>query len=128
ADGGVLRALVRVSSPTGSGEVAVTDGVAKLLGLEIGDTLALDGHRRTVVGVVENPRKLSDEFALVLPSSTFTADYVAVLVDATDDACDSFFGPGPEPPPALAGASNLGNDHPEAKPLAMVSVTTVFLL
>ena len=37
--------------------------------LEIGSTLALDGRRRTVVGIVENPRKLSDEFALVSPSS-----------------------------------------------------------
>ena len=50
-------------------EVAVTDGVADLLQLELGSTLALDGRRRTVVGVVENPRKLSDEFALVSPSS-----------------------------------------------------------
>jgi putative ABC transport system permease protein len=129
AYGGVLLALREGSYPTGSGEVAVTDGVAKLLGLEIGDPLALDGHRRTVVGIVENPRKLSDEFALVAPSSAFTPDSVTVLVDAREDAVEAFFGPEDEPrAPALAGAGNLGNDHPEAKPLAMVSVTTVFLL
>jgi putative ABC transport system permease protein len=129
AYGGVLLALREGSYPTGSREVAVTDGVAKLLGLEIGDPLALDGHRRTVVGIVENPRKLSDEFALVAPSRALTTDYVSVLVDGSDEEVESFFGPGREPrAPALAGAGNLGNDHPEAKPLAMVSVTTVFLL
>ena len=136
--GGVLLALREGSYPTGSGEVAVTDGVAKLLGLEIGDPLALDGHRRTVVGIVENPRKLSDEFALVAPSPEFTPDFATVLVDARsgdldgnglDDVVDSFFGPGREPrAPAFAGAGHLGNDNPEAKPLAMVSVATVFLL
>jgi putative ABC transport system permease protein len=129
AYGSVLLALREGSYPTGSGEVAVTDGVAKLLGLEIGDPLALDGHRRTVVGIVENPRKLSDEFALVEPSSAFAPDSVSVLVDAREETVESFFGSGREPrAPALAGAGHLGNDHPEAKPLAMVSVTTVFLL
>ena len=136
--GGVLLALREGSYPAGSGEVAVTDGVAKLLGLEIGDPLALDGHRRTVVGIVENPRKLSDEFALVAPSPEFTPDYATVLVDARAgdldgnglaDVVDSFFGPGREPrAPAFAGAGHLGNDNPEAKPLAMVSVATVFIL
>ena len=67
--GGELLALRRGSYPVGPGQVAVTDGVAKSLRLEIGSSLALDGRRRTVVGIVENPRKLSDEFALVSPSS-----------------------------------------------------------
>ena len=51
-------ALRRGSHPAGPGQVAVTDGVATLLGLEIGDSLALDGRRRTVVGIVENPGDL----------------------------------------------------------------------
>jgi putative ABC transport system permease protein len=51
-----------------------------------------------------------------------------VLVDASDESVESFFGPGRNPPPALASAENRGNDHPEAEPLAMFSVTTVFLL
>ncbi len=128
AYGGVLLALRVGSYPTGSSDVAVTDGVAKLLGLEIGDSLALDGRRRTVVGIVENPRQLSDEFALVSPSSAFTTEYVIVMANVSDEAFEFFFGPGDESPPAFAGASITRNDHPEARPLAMVSVTTVFLL
>jgi len=53
---------------------------------------------------------------------------VTVLVDASDESVESFFGPGRNPPPALVSAENRGNDHPEAEPLAMFSVTTVFLL
>src|SRR5262249_21284409 len=57
--GSELLALRRGRYPNGLHDVAVTDGVAKLLGLQLGSTLALDGDRRTVVGIVENPRKLS---------------------------------------------------------------------
>src|SRR4029450_13053642 len=78
-----LLAVRQGRYPNGQREVAVTDGVAKLLRLKLGSTLALDGHGRTVVGIVENPRKLSDEFALVSPSSAGTFDAVTVLVDAS---------------------------------------------
>src|SRR5262245_49926313 len=81
--GSELLAIRQGRYPTGPHEVAVTDGVAKLLGLHLGSTLGLDGHRRTVVGFVENPRKLSDEFALVAPSSAGTSDSVTVLVDTS---------------------------------------------
>src|SRR5512133_11713 len=124
--GGVLVALRRGRYPTEADEVAVTDGVAESLRLELGSTLALDGRRRTVVGIVENPRKLSDEFALVAPSA-LDPTHVTVMVDASNDAVESFFGPGTGPP-ALVGAQESGNDHPEAPTLAMFSVTTVFLL
>ena len=53
--GGARLALRRGGYPEGPGQVAVTDGVATMLGLELGKTLALDGRRRTVVGIVENP-------------------------------------------------------------------------
>src|SRR4029453_18089919 len=51
-----LLAVRRGRYPKGKHEVAVTDGVAKLLRLDLGSTLALDGRRRTVVGIVEDPR------------------------------------------------------------------------
>ena len=108
AYGGELLALRRGSYPTGPGEVAVTDGVAALLRLELGSTLALDGHRRTVVGIVENPRKLSDEFALVSPSSA-SADRVDALVDANDASVRSFFESLGERS-ALRGSMSKGSD------------------
>jgi putative ABC transport system permease protein len=122
-------ALRQGSYPRTLREVAVTDGVAESLRLHLGSTLALDGRSRTVVGIVENPRKLSDEFALVTPSSAGAADYVTVLVDADAASRESFFGrSNSDAPPAFASAESWGVDHPETESLLLVSVTTVFLL
>jgi len=127
AYGGELLALRRGSYPTGPGQVAVTGGVAELLRLEIGKTLGLDGLRRTVVGIVENPRKLSDEFALVSPSSAGAPDYVSVLVDAGAELSDSFQESLAEGS-AFAGGEDSGRSDEAADTLAMFSVATVFLL
>ena len=51
--------------PAADGEVAVTEGIAETLDLTIGDTLSADRVERTVVGVVENPSDLDDDFALL---------------------------------------------------------------
>jgi putative ABC transport system permease protein len=120
---GVLLALRRGTYPTRSNEVAVTDGVAERMRLHIGSNLALDGRRRTVVGIVENPRKLSDEFALVTPASIGTPDYVAVLVDGSDQSVRAF-----AETESVTSMQRSGNDHPEVPTLATFSVTTVFLL
>jgi putative ABC transport system permease protein len=122
----VPLALRRGSYPEGPGQIAVTDGVATLLGLEIGKALALDGHRRTVVGIVENPRELSDEFALVSPSSAGAQDYVSVLVDADSRETDAFIDSQGERS-AMVGARRRGSYQP-APELAMFSVATVFML
>ncbi len=130
AFGSALLALRRGSYPVGPRQVAVTDGVAELLALEIGDTLALDGHRRTIVGIVENPRDLSDEFALVSPASAGAPDSVTVLVDAGDGSIDAFtqsLGRGADGPSAFAG-SEARPKNQSASALAMFSVATVFLL
>src|SRR5215207_1122462 len=126
--GDARLALLRGSYPQGPGQVAVTDGVATLLGLEIGDPLALDGHRRTVAGIVENPGDLSDEFALVSPSSTGAPDQVTILVDADAHSVERLMdGPADSARFGFAGSeareSNRGADA-----LAMFSVATVFLL
>jgi putative ABC transport system permease protein len=126
AYGGARLALRRGTYPNGADEVAVTDGVATLLGLEIGQTLSLDGSPRTVVGILENPRDLSDEFALVSPSSAGRPDLVTGLVDADDGAVDAFIDERGNRS-ALVGAGSSGG-NPGADALAMFSVATVFLL
>ena len=117
--GGPRLALRRGSYPEGRGQVAVTDGVAQVLGLELGGTLALDGHRRTIVGIVENPADLGDEFTLVSPSSAVAPDHVTVLTG------DAALGQGDLP--AVMSMRIRGNDLP-ADELLMFSVATVFLL
>ena len=119
-------ALSQGGYPEGPGQVAVTDGVATLLGLEIGETLAIDGRRRTVVGIVENPRELSDEFALVSPSSAGAPDSVTVLANAESGETDAFLD-AQEDRFALVGVRRRGSYQP-APELAMFSVATVFML
>jgi putative ABC transport system permease protein len=126
--GSAILALLRGSYPIGPRQVAVTDGVAELLRLEIGSTLALDGHRRTVVGIVENPRDLGDEFALVSPASAGAPDLVTVLIDANAASIDSFRqSVGERGRSSFVGSEQRPNRQ-GADALAMFSVATVFLL
>jgi putative ABC transport system permease protein len=76
--------------PRGRSEVAVTDDVARSFQVGVGDPLALEGAARTVVGVVENPHDLDDEFALLSPSSREEPVSLVVLVNANDERIREF--------------------------------------
>jgi len=65
--------------PTGPGDVAVTSGVAKQFGLRIGSTWTANGTSRRVVGIVENPLNLLDEFALVAPGQAVPPTTVSIF-------------------------------------------------
>jgi putative ABC transport system permease protein len=122
-----LVSLRRGSYPRGAGQVAVTDGVAKLMRLHVGSTLRLDGRARRVVGIVENTRKLSDEFALVTPSSISTPHFVTVLIKASNRSVSSFFASQHRGSSALLQSDSRPHQQ-AANALAMFSVATVFLL
>jgi putative ABC transport system permease protein len=77
-----LLALVSGHYPTASDQVAVTAGVASDFNLRVGSTWKVGGETRRVVGIVENPQSLLDEFALVLPGQVKSPDAVTVLFDA----------------------------------------------
>ena len=126
--GGDLLALRRGSYPAGPGQVALTEGVAELLNVELGATLDLDGRRRTVVGIVENPLDLSDEFALVSPSSAGAPQNVTVLVDASEQELRAFADSLPRNGRSgLTGTGSRGEIE-AADSFALFSVATVFLL
>ena len=77
-----MLTLVSGHYPAGPGEVAVTDGVASAFKLKIGDVWHQDGTARRVVGIVQNPQSLLDEFALVSPGQVRAPTQVTVLFDA----------------------------------------------
>jgi putative ABC transport system permease protein len=77
-----LLALVSGHYPVSAGEVAVTSGVATSLNLKVGSTWREGGVARRVVGVVENPQDLLDQFALVVPGQVAKPTQVTVLFDA----------------------------------------------
>jgi putative ABC transport system permease protein len=119
-----LLSLRHGSYPTRASHVAVTDGVAELLRVHVGSTLTLDGTHRKVVGIVENPRKLSDEFALVSPSSLAAPHYVTVLVKTSGDPIDSLRLS--ESNHSLREVTRPPSNQANST-LAMFSIATVFL-
>jgi putative ABC transport system permease protein len=83
--GAPLLALRDGRFPEARAEVALTDDVAETFGVDVGSTVEIGGREWSVVGAVENPEDLADEFALVSPTATLRPDMVELLVDTTDE-------------------------------------------
>ena len=79
--GGTMLQLLSGHYPTGPNQIALTPGLASELGLGVGDTWSQGG--KTVVGIVQNPQSLLDEFALVPPGQVTHPTQVSVLFDAS---------------------------------------------
>src|ERR1019366_2207510 len=82
AFGQPMLSLVSGRYPAGPGRVAVTGGVAATFNLKVGDVWHQGGKTRQVVGIVQNPQSLLDEFALVAPGQVSTPSQVTVLFTA----------------------------------------------
>jgi putative ABC transport system permease protein len=80
--GGPLLSLISGAYPATASQIAVTSGVASSFNLRIGSSWTVDGVKRTVSGIVQNPESLLDEFALVIPGQVKNPDSVTVLFDA----------------------------------------------
>jgi len=78
--GGPMLQLLSGHYPTGPDQIALTPGLASELNLSVGDTWPQGG--KTVVGIVQNPQSLLDEFALVPPGQVANPTAVDVLFDA----------------------------------------------
>jgi putative ABC transport system permease protein len=82
AFGQPMLSLASGHYPSGTGQVALTSGVATELHLRLGDTWRGAGAARRVVGIVANPQNLLDEFALVAPGQVSAPTLVTVLFDS----------------------------------------------
>ncbi|BCB74962.1 hypothetical protein GCM10022251_75310 [Phytohabitans flavus] len=85
-----MLALQRGRYPTASGEVALTDEVARTLHAAVGGRVVLDGRDREVVGLVENPADLDDEFALVDAPTADPPQSVTVFVPGSRADLEAF--------------------------------------
>ena len=85
--GGPMLQLVSGRYPTAPNEIALTQGLASELNLHVGDTWPQGG--KTVVGIVQNPQSLLDEFALVPPGQVTHPTQVNVLFDASPSTMKS---------------------------------------
>ncbi len=75
--------LVAGRFPTGPNDIAMTSDAAATFNVQIGNPFVANGVTRHVVGLVENPLDLNDEFALVAPGQATPPDHVTILFDAS---------------------------------------------
>jgi putative ABC transport system permease protein len=119
------RVMLRLDSgrfPTGAGEVAITSGVERTFDLRVGSVWSEGGRRLRVVGVVENPLDLLDQFALVAPGQASPPTSVAILADASQSTLQSFrLGIG-------LGIAGRGGDNKTAGEVIVLVLGTVGLL
>jgi putative ABC transport system permease protein len=118
AFGQPMLSLLSGHYPTGAGQVAVTQGVASAFGLKVGGEWHQGGKARRVVGIVQNPQSLLDEFALVVPGQVTAPTQVTVLFDAPGVNPDSI-GPNVQTP-AMVSQQNVIN--PETIAIAAITV------
>jgi len=78
-----MLGLVSGRYPHGPGEVAMTRQLASSFNVRIGGIWPADGRAWRVVGLVEDPQNLVDNFALVAPGQVRRPTQVTVLFDAT---------------------------------------------
>ncbi len=117
-NGPFVHATLRLDAgrfPTGPNEVAVTSDVAKTFDLKVGSTWRQGGRTWAVVGLVENPLNLLDQFALVAPGQVNPPASVSILVNANQSTLQSFRFPS-------AGAVSVGSRSTGTKTTAQVLV------
>jgi putative ABC transport system permease protein len=112
---GPMLSLVSGHYPSGAEEVAVTSGVAMAFHLSVGATRRVGGVERRVVGIVENPQSLLDEFALVAPGEVKNPTGVTALFDTPGAPLSSYKGVQIQTPASVAQSNPL---NPETISLA----------
>ena len=125
--GGPLLDLRAGRYPVSDGEVAITSSIADSLSTGLGSTFGVDGTDRVVVGIVENPSALADEFALLAPSALASSESVRMLVDADEDRVAEF-----RPPDDRGRITASRGEIPEgvlaALSIVVVSMAALFLV
>jgi len=88
--GHVMLRLDSGRYPTGAGEVALTAGAARTFGTHVGGQWTDKDRTLHVVGLVENPLNLLDQFAVVAPGQANAPTSVSILLNAGQQAVQTF--------------------------------------
>ncbi len=117
--------LVAGRFPTGAGDIAMTGDAAASFNVHIGDPFVVNGVTRHVVGMVENPVNLSDEFALVAPGRINRPTQVTILFDASGKQLDTFRPRGS--PTSIGTRSTLNKTAAAVVVLALETIGLLFV-
>jgi putative ABC transport system permease protein len=101
-----MLSLLSGHYPTGPDEVAVTNGVASEFHLKVGDVWHEGGTARRVVGTVQNPQSLLDQFALVAPGQVKAPTQITALFNAPG-VSPTTLGPTVQTPASVASSNPL---------------------
>jgi putative ABC transport system permease protein len=112
--------------PSGPGEIAVTSRVAQIFHLHIGDAWRETGTVRRVVGVVENPNDLHDEFALVAPGQADPPTRVDLLLNTSDANIEAFHLPSGGPT-SLMSRGPFDQSGPTIAVLVLATIGLLFI-
>jgi putative ABC transport system permease protein len=123
-----MLSLVSGNVPTAAHQVAVTAGVASDFSLTVGQTWNVAGESRRVVGIVENPQSLLDEFALVPPGEVQSPNQVTALFDAPGVAPSSIGEPCATCGPFGSRGSNVSTPASAAQSNAINPETLSFVV
>ncbi|HTS95943.1 MAG TPA: hypothetical protein VMI33_04940 [Streptosporangiaceae bacterium] len=121
--GGPMLSLISGHYPSAADQVAITPGVASDFNVKTGEIWRAGGVARDVVGIVENPQNLLDEFALVLPGQVKSPDQVTVLFDAPGVSPGSI-GPNVLTPASVANHNPI---DPETLSLAVLTLGMILI-
>ena len=125
--GGPMLGLHSGRYPIDDTEAAVTQSIADLVGATVGATIALDGVERNVVGIVENPNDLNEDFVLLAPSTLAQSESVTMLVNADDERVTSFRPPGAQGR-IVSARGDVGEDVVAAVVVLVVTTLAMFLV
>jgi putative ABC transport system permease protein len=123
AFGQSMLSLLSGHFPIGAKEVALTPSVLSNLHLSIGATWHQGGRSRRVVGTVENPENLLDDFALVAPGQVTSPTQVTVLFNA-HGVRPSSIGRNVETPSSAAPANVI---NPDTISLALATLAMLLI-
>lgn len=110
--------------PIAPDQAALTKGAEEALGVQIGSTVDLSSRTVTVVGTVENPRDLGDQFLLVQPGSIDQGDYFTVLTNSFGDRME----PGRFPAIIDVETSNRVDEHRAIEAAVILAATLAMIL
>jgi len=113
-----MLSLLSGHYPTAANQVALTPALATDFGVTIGDLWHEGGTTRRVVGLVQNPQSLLDEFALVIPGQVTNPTQTTVLFNAPGIR-PSTIGPNVETPQSVTASNPL---NPTTIVLALATV------
>jgi putative ABC transport system permease protein len=118
-----MLSLISGHYPSAANQVAITPGVASDFNLKLGAVWRAGGVAREVVGIVENPQSLLDEFALVRPGQVKSPDQVTVLFDAPGVNPGSI-GPYVSTPASVANHNKI---NPDTLSLAVLTIGMILI-